>query len=519
VVCAAVSAVAYPASDFADRLFQQGEKAERAGDYVHAYLLYSRAAALEPKNPVYAGKKAAMRGIAMATSTETIGPDPAESELRAAAEAESLSAADLIEAREALAPPRLTGSPEKKTFDLKGDARDIFEKVAAAYGIQVVFDADYQLPPQFTFRLNDAGYEDALRALETQANSFLVPVNEKLALALRDTPQKRTERAPVMAVAIPIPQRMSVQDAQELVTAVQQTFDIRRAQTDPGRRLVFLRDQAAKVIAARQMFYNLSQIRPQVEVDIELISVDKNSSLEYGISLPNQLSIVNFQGSMSLPNAFRAITRLTGAMTPLGLGITQAAAFATLSRSSATTLLESQMVSLDGQPATLHVGERYPIPANQYIGTTTAGAGQAYTPPLTVNYEDLGLVLKVTPWINDGDDVTLDVDASFKELAAASVDGIPVISNTQYTGKVRLGQGEWAVLAGLVEHDETVTRIGIPGLERIPFLGKLFSQNTIQKDSSDVLLVMKPHRTTLAPWDRVSMPVWVGTESRPLTVY
>ena len=49
-----------------------------------------------------------------------------------------------------------------------------------------------------------------------------------------------------MAVAIPIPERMSVQDAQEMVTAVQQTLDIRRANVDPGRHMVFLRDQVSQ---------------------------------------------------------------------------------------------------------------------------------------------------------------------------------------------------------------------------------------------------------------------------------
>ncbi len=514
LVCAAGAA----GSDFASRLYQQGLKAERAGDYVHAYLLYARAAALDPGNAVYAGKKTAMRGIAMTTSRQELGPDPAQNEAPASPAAE-LSAEDLMEARQALPPPRLIGASGTKTFDLRGDAREIFEKVAAAYGLQVVFDPDYQSPPPITFRLQGAAWQEALHALETQANSFLVPVNEKLALVLRDTPQNRTQHSPAMAVAIPIPERMSVQDAQELVTAVQQTFDLRRAQTDPLRRLVFLRDQASKVLAARQLFYTLSQIRPQVEIDVELISVNKNSSLEYGISLPNQLSVINFVGPMALPAAASALARVTGKSTPFGLGVTSATVFATLARSSATTLLQSQMVSLDGQAATLHVGSRYPVAGNQYLGTVAAGAGQVYTPPVQVNFVDLGLELKITPSVNEGGDITLEVDASFKELAGAAVDGIPVIANTQYTGKVRLRSGEWAVLAGLVQKDESTTRTGIPGLADLPVLGKIFSHNTILKDSSDVLLVMKPRLTTPAPWERTSKPLWVGTESRPLTLY
>jgi len=519
LVCACLAACT--ASDFADRLFKEGQKAERAGDNLHAYLLYARAAALDPKNPTYAAKKAALRGIATVSSREELGPDPADTggAEGQTVESKGLNAAEMLEARQALPPPRLVGPTEKKSFDLKGDAHDIFEKVAGAYGLLVVFESDYQSPPHFTFRMTDAGYEEALRALETVANSFLVPVNDRLALVMRDTPQKRTERSQTMSAAFPIPERMSVQDAQELLTAVQQTLDIRRVVTDPTRHLVFMRDQAAKVIAARQMFYNLSRLRPQIAVDVELLTVDKSSSLNYGISLPNELSVVNFQGAMSLPNALRAIEHLTGFATPLALGITQATAFATLARSSATTLLESQIVSLDGQAATLHVGERYPIATNQYIGNTS-GVGQVYTPPPTVNFEDLGLVLKVTPWVNEDHDVTLEVDAEFKELGAASaVSGLPIIVNRKYAGKVRLKEGEWAVIAGLVQTLQTESQTGIPGLTRIPFLGKLFSQNQSEKDSSELLLVLKPHLTTLAPWDTVSRTIWVGTETRPLTVY
>ncbi len=119
----------------------------------------------------------------------------------------------------------------------------------------------------------------------------------KLALVVRDTPQKRTERSPTMAVAIPIPERMSVQDAQEIMTAVQQTLDIRRIVTDPGRHHGFSarpgqqdRRRAADVLRTSR------KLRAQVEIDVQFLEVDKTSSLQFGMSLPTQFSIVNFQG-------------------------------------------------------------------------------------------------------------------------------------------------------------------------------------------------------------------------------
>ena len=514
MVCAGVCG----AADFADRLYKEGQKAERAGDMLHAYLLYARAAALDPKSVEFAAHKTALRGIAALSARQELDPDPAEPAPSEIAMPE-LSAADVLEARQALAPPHLTGSQEKKSFDLKGDPRTVFEKVAEAYGVLVVFESDYQAPPPFTFRMTDAGFEEALRALETVGNSFFIPVNDRLALVVRDTPQKRTERAPTMAIGIPIPERMSVVDAQELLTAVQQTLDIRRMTVDPTRHMIFVRDQVTKVEAARLMFYTLSQLRPQVAVDVELLSVDKNSSLNYGMNLPNQISIVNFQGLVSLPTAFRTLERLTGASTPFALGITQASAFATLARSRSDNLLQAEIVSLDGQAATLHVGTRYPVITNGYYGNAT-GTGQVFAPPPTVNFEDLGLVLKITPSIHAEGEVTLDVETEFKVLGAPSaISGIPIVANRKFTGKVRLKDGEWAVLAGLVQLNDSETRVGWPGLSQLPWIGRFFSQNTTEHDTSQILVVLKPHLTTLPQWERVARAIWIGTETRPITVF
>ncbi len=506
-------------SDFAERLYKEGQKAERAGDTLHAYLLYARAAALDPANLNYAARKMALQTIAALSAHQDMEPTVAAAAESEAVQPEKLTARELLESRETLPSPRLSGSSDRKSFDLKGDSRMIFEKVAEAYGILVVFEADYQSPPPFTFRINDLSFDEAFRVLETVGNSFFVPVNAHLALVVRDTAQKRTERSPTMAVALPIPERMSVQDAQEILTAVQQTLDIRRIVTDPTRHMIFLRDQSSKIEAARQMIYNLSRLRPQIEIDVEFLEVDRNSSVKFGLSLPTQFTFTNLQGSVTLPTILRTIERLTGAATPLGLAITNSSLTAMMSRGSSNVVLNAQIVSLDGQAATLHVGNRYPIITNTYIGNTSGTTGTVYTPPPTINYEDLGLVLKVTPSMHDGGEVTLDLDTEFKLLGATTSSGIPIIANRKYAGKVRLKEGEWAVVAGLVQDSDSDTQSGFWGLSRVPILGRLFSQNDLEKSSTEVLLVLKPHPMTLGPWDTVARSIWIGTETHPLTFF
>jgi len=515
------------ASDFAEGLFKAGQKAEKAGDTLHAYLLYARASALAPTNFDYAARKTALRAIAAMSARETLGPDPAsleDGDATESAEELSANALDSLAARRALPPTQLAASPELKTFDLKGDSRTIFERVGAAYGVNIIFEADFQPSAPFNFRMTGVGYHEALRALETVTSSFLVPISPKVALAVRDTPQKRSEREPVMAAEIQIPERLSPQDAQELMQAVQATLEVRRISADPTKHVFIIRDKVSKVMAAEQMLDTLMHARPQIEIEIEFLETEKTSSLSYGLNLPNEISLVNFSNFMnnagSLSPNFTTLLKLGGGATVLGLGITNASAFATVAKASSNNLLQAQIVALDGQATSLHVGDHYPIITNQYIGNTSGSVGTVYTPPPTINYEDLGLVLKITPTINGENEVSLDVDAEFKVLGATDPNtGIPVISNRKFAGKVRLNDGEWAVLTGLLGTTDTDSITGYPGTLHIPFLGRLLGQNTVEKDSDQVLLVLKPRLVNLPPWEYSHRAIWIGTDTRPLTVF
>jgi general secretion pathway protein D len=313
-----------------------------------------------------------------------------------------------------------------------------------------------------------------------------------------------------------------VQDAQEIVTAVQQTLQIKTISMDAGRHMLFLRDTVGKVIAARQIIADLSRFRGEVEVDIELLAVTKTSSLGIGLTLPNTSSIVNFgnflQNAVS-PGNLTSFLSFGGGKTLFGLGVTSAQAFATLARSTADSVFSAQMVGLDGQPATLHVGDRYPIITNAYVGSTAGTTGTVYAPPPTVNFEDLGLALKITPSVHLGGEMSLDIEAEYKVLGSLNSTGIPIISQRKFKGTVRLNNGEWAVIAGLTQDSDTHSVGGIAGLANIPLLGRLFRKDSYEKDSTETLLVLKPRVIESPPSEFPTHTLWVGTEGKPITVY
>ncbi|HUA21366.1 MAG TPA: type II and III secretion system protein [Bryobacteraceae bacterium] len=496
----------------AEQLFKQGQKAEHDGQIVKAYLLYAEAAAADPENLNYWQHAQALRPSAslLEASPPKLPDLPAERMDRTLFG--TISAQDLEQARTALPPPRLKPAPGPGNYDFRGDSKELWEHLAAALQLKVLFDPQYQPTKPFRFQLGDTNSRDALRALEAATDSFLVPVSDRAIFVVNDSQQKRIEYEPTAALVVPYPENLGVKELQDLATSIRGVLDIRKLTVDTGRGLILVRDRVTKVRLAQKLLQDLLRPRAQVAIDIDLMTTDASSNLSYGLSLPTSFPLVAFPNRSNwlsaIPSGFSTFLTFGGGATMVGIGLTSAQLFGTLAKANSETVLDSQLVAVDGLPATLHVGQKYPIMTSGYFGSTTT-SGQTYTPPPTVNFEDLGLVLKITPHIHGPDDVTLEVSAEFKLLGASSVDGIPVIENTKYQSEVRVMAGQWAILTGLMTTSEARTVTGIPILSYIPLL----RNKTIMTDKGQTLIVLKPH-VTIPPPVNASWGAWTGTETK-----
>lgn len=509
----------------AGRLYKQGRKAERAGEMARAYLLYSEAAALEPQNPKHWQRSQAVRSRAALQAKPQPKPDTDLPELPPETEPQfdSITERDLAEARKPLPPAELKAPPERLDFDLQGDSKAIFEKVAKAFGLDCVFDGEYQPARNFRFRMQQADYREALHALEAATGSFIVPLASRLFLVAKDTPQKRREIEPYASVSIPLPEPTTAQDFTMLITAVQQSLALEKVSWDSHKNVVVIRDRLSKLLPAQKLFQDLLYPRPQVGLELEFLEMDRSTLLSYGFALPGSFPLLNFAGVLnnqpSIPSGLARVLLFGGGKSLFGLGITDASVFASTTESNARTLLHAELRSVDGQPATFHVGDRYPILTAGYFGpqSFTQGAGQFYRPPPSFNFEDLGLALKITPRVHGLEEVSLEVEAEFKVLAGQSINGIPVISNRKLNSKLRVKNGEWAVVAGMMTATEARTISGLAGLSEVPVLGRLLRRNDKNTESAEVLMLIKPRLLTLPPTEAVTSTVRLGSEQRPLT--
>ena len=507
-------------------LYEKGRAAEKSGHMAEAYLMYAEAAAKDPRNKTYWERTQAVQSrAAMESKPQPIIPTvrDLDKELGEPADIhfDKPSAEDLAAANEPLPPTELAAEHGIHDLDFTGDYKKVFLEVAHVFGLECIYDSDYQPGTPFRFRMKGVDYRDALHGLEAATGSFIVPVTSKIFLVAKDTAQKRTEIEPTVTMSVRLPETFSQQDFDQIIRAVQQAMAIEKLGFDASTYTLVMRDRISKVVYARALFEQLMHPRAQVAIEMRFLEVTRNDSITYGINFPSLFSLnaltTALNNTLSLQSGLSGLLTFGGGKTLIGIGIGAPALIATLSNSSSKLLLSAQLRGNSGQKATLHIGERYPIMTGGYGTSTSAVGAGSVIPAPSFTFQDLGLTLTMTPQVHDRDSVSLDVEAQFQVLTGASVNGLPVISNRSIKNVTRLKFGEWAIISGLLTTSEARTLSGLAGLNRIPFLGPLTNTHERDDDSDQVIVLLRPILLTLPPSESVLRSFRTGTETRPLT--
>ncbi|GMV29253.1 MAG: type II secretion system protein GspD [Rhodanobacteraceae bacterium] len=153
------------------------------------------------------------------------------------------------------------------------------------------------------------------------------------------------------------------------------------------------------------------------------------------------------------------------------------------------------VLTLDNTEATIKVAQEVPFKTGQYTNASgTGGTGsQPLNPFQTIERKDVGLTLKVTPHINEGDSVRLDLHQEVSSLAP-SVDGaVDLITNKrELTTSVLVADDATLVLGGLIDSNAQDSNQKVPGLGSIPVLGNLFKYRSNKIAKRDLMIFLHP---------------------------
>ncbi len=150
-----------------------------------------------------------------------------------------------------------------------------------------------------------------------------------------------------------------------------------------------------------------------------------------------------------------------------------------------------QIITLDNQTATLQVGDQVPIVTQSAVSVDNPNA------PIvnSVQFRDTGILLTVTPRVNDGDMVILEVAQEVSSAVPTQTSGIdaPTIQQRRFDSVVSIADGDTLALGGLIRTSRTVGNTGIPVLKDIPILGNAFSGKSDSRGRTELVIFMTPH--------------------------
>ena len=159
--------------------------------------------------------------------------------------------------------------------------------------------------------------------------------------------------------------------------------------------------------------------------------------------------------------------------------------------SNVNFLSTPQVMVLDNQTANIRVGDQIPVTTRSSQSTSNPDA-----PIVTeVQFRDTGTLLTVTPRINAGGQVTLEISQEVSlpgNTPAVGGGGNVSIAQRTITSSVTVQSGQTVVLGGLMLENKTEGRSGIPVLQDIPLLGKAFSRTTVDTFRTELLITVKP---------------------------
>lgn len=228
----------------------------------------------------------------------------------------------------------------------------------------------------------------------------------------------------------------------------------------------------------------------QVMIEAAITEVTLTDELKYGVQWYFQSANSKFflsQGGNKFP---KPILPGFSYLYSNGDGSIQAALDALSQVTHIDVISAPKLMVLNNQTASLEVGDQVPVSTGSAVSTVSGDA------PIvnSIEYRDTGVILNVTPRVNAGGLVLLDISQEVSDVAETQTSNIdsPTIQQRKFSSSIAVQDGQTVALGGLIRDSKTVDKNGLPVLSRIPVLGGLFgSQDTTHK-RTELLVLLTP---------------------------
>ena len=248
------------------------------------------------------------------------------------------------------------------------------------------------------------------------------------------------------------------------------------------------------------MLHKIDIIPLQVLIEATIAEVDLNDQLQYGTQfffktdhVAETLGSTGTSGPFNPP--FPPLGSLPFPSTLPYFVLSKSPNFALAALANVTkvkVLSAPEVMVLDNQAARLQVGQQVPVLTGTATSTLAAGAPVVNS----VDYHETGVIMQVTPRVNTGGLVSLDIAQEVSDVAQQAtntITGSPTFDDQVFRTRVAVQDGQTVGMAGLIRDNVSQGNSGIPFIKDIPVLGTLFSTQANSRMRTELLVLITPH--------------------------
>ena len=282
----------------------------------------------------------------------------------------------------------------------------------------------------------------------------------------------------------------AAQDEMSALESVIARLDIRRAQVLVEAIIVEMEVTEGQELGLQWLFANDSGLYGS-NISTSAAQQARNAAIADAI-LPDD----GDSDEIGVRDLAGALSQIPG--TTLGWGVVDDSLSMTVilnaleTQGNANILSTPSLLTLDNEEAYITVGQQVPFVTGSYTNTGNGG-GAVQNPFQTIERQNVGVTLQVTPQVNEGDSVVLDIVQEVSSISQQILVASDVITNERkIETKVLARDGDIIVLGGLVKDDVQDSQQGVPILQDIPLLGRLFRNDVVSVTKSNLLVFIRP---------------------------
>jgi len=386
-------------------------------------------------------------------------------------------------------------STDPITLNLTDDCKVIYQVLGKLAGINVLIDPEYT-SRKMHVELHGVTLTEALSLLAAQSKTYWVPMTSNTIFVVADTAARRKDVEPSIVKTFYLSNVSQASDLQDVMNVLRTMLEVGRLTAVPSQNAIIVRGTPDQVTLAGKFITDLDKARPEVIVEVAIMQVNRERIKNLGLQLPTSTTL-SYTGNSSSGGSSGSAVTLNNLpnlkATDFSINIPSITANFLMSDSDANLIQNPQIRALDGQKASLKIGERVPIAVGSFTAGSTATSALVNT---QFQYIDVGVNIDITPTVHGSHEVTLKVSLDISAVdSEVSIGGIqqPVIGQRRIEHTIRLKEGEVNLLGGLLEDSSTKSLSGYPGLMSIPILKYLFGNLNTDHRQTETVFVLIPH--------------------------